>query len=155
MRKTFIKARCSQKCDFPVFYIYFHTLVRLASRLSEQCGLAGSCFGGHLFLSRIRTGVAAMGQDCNYQLGRQIVFSIKWLHWTFNTSVVHIVKQTSDRSTNIKTCLRCSCLFSICPWSCQFLHNVINLLFFPLFYLNVFAHRTAAGRMFCLSHHSQ
>ena len=54
------------------------TLVRLASELSEQCvkkqcGLAGSCFGGRmaldLRLSRVRTGVAAMGQDCNYQLG--------------------------------------------------------------------------------------
>ena len=56
------------------------TLVRLASGLSKQCvkkqcGLAGSCFGGlmglDLSLSRVRTGVAAMGQDCNYQLGRK------------------------------------------------------------------------------------
>jgi hypothetical protein len=54
-----------------------NTLVRLASRLSghcvkEQCGLAGLCFGGRtaldLRLSRVRTGVAAMRQDCNYQL---------------------------------------------------------------------------------------
>ena len=53
------------------------TLVRLASGLSEpcvkkQCGLAGSCFGGRmalvLRLSRVRRGVAAMGQGCNYQL---------------------------------------------------------------------------------------
>ncbi|CAB1311888.1 unnamed protein product [Coregonus sp. 'balchen'] len=33
---------------------------------------AGSCFGGRMALdrrlSRVRTGVAAMGQDCNYQL---------------------------------------------------------------------------------------
>ena len=47
------------------------TLVRLASGLTEQCfkkqsGLAGSRFGGcmalDLHLSRVRTGVAAMGQ---------------------------------------------------------------------------------------------
>ena len=57
------------------------TLVRLASGLSEQCvkkkcGLAGSCFGGSMALdrrlSRGLTGVAAMGQDCNYQLGRKM-----------------------------------------------------------------------------------
>ena len=48
------------------------TLVRVASGLSEQCfkkqcGLAGWCFGGHIALnrrlSRVRRGVAAMGQD--------------------------------------------------------------------------------------------
>ena len=53
------------------------TFVRLASGLSEhcvkkQCGLAELCFRGRmgldLRLSRVRTGVAAMGQDCNYQL---------------------------------------------------------------------------------------
>jgi dienelactone hydrolase len=52
------------------------TLVRLASGLSEQCvkkqcGLAGLCFGGCMvlnLLSRIRTGIATMGQDCHYQL---------------------------------------------------------------------------------------
>ena len=53
------------------------TLVRLASVLrekcvKEQCSLAGSCFGGrmalNLRLSGVRTGIAAMGQDCNYQL---------------------------------------------------------------------------------------
>jgi hypothetical protein len=53
------------------------TLVRLASRLSrqgvkKQSGLAGSCFRGDmalgLHLSQVRTGVATMGQDCNYQL---------------------------------------------------------------------------------------
>uniref|UniRef100_A0A4W5L5R7 FERM domain containing 4B n=1 Tax=Hucho hucho TaxID=62062 RepID=A0A4W5L5R7_9TELE len=40
--------------------------------VKKQCGLAGLCFGGcmalNLRLSRVRTGVAAMGQDCNYQL---------------------------------------------------------------------------------------
>ena len=54
-----------------------NTLVQLASGLSKQCGkkqwvLAGSSFGGcmavDLCLSRVRTGVATMGQDCNYQL---------------------------------------------------------------------------------------
>ena len=53
------------------------TLVRLASELSgqcvkKQCVLAGSCFRGRMALnlrfSRVRMGVAAMGQDCNYQL---------------------------------------------------------------------------------------
>jgi hypothetical protein len=52
------------------------TLVRLASGLSEQCvkkqcDLAGLCFGGRmaldLRLSQVHTGVAAMGQDCNFQ----------------------------------------------------------------------------------------
>ena len=56
------------------------TLVRLASGVSEQCvkkqcGLAGSCFGVRvaldLCLSQVRTGVAEMGQYCNYQLGRK------------------------------------------------------------------------------------
>ena len=51
------------------------TLVQLASGLDghcvkKQCGLVGLCFGGHmaldLRLSRVRTGVAAMRQDCNY-----------------------------------------------------------------------------------------
>ena len=60
-----------------LYGVFSHTLVRLASGLSEQCvkkqsGLAGSCFGGHmaldLRLSQVRTGVSAMGQDCNYQL---------------------------------------------------------------------------------------
>ena len=46
-------------------------------RLSEhcvkkQCGLGGLCFGGRLALDlhlfRVRMGVAAMRQDCNYQL---------------------------------------------------------------------------------------
>jgi hypothetical protein len=40
--------------------------------VKKQCGLAGSCFRGRmgldLHLSRVSTGVAAMGQDCNYQL---------------------------------------------------------------------------------------
>jgi hypothetical protein len=49
------------------------TLVWLASLLSEQCvkkqcSLAGLCFGGcmalNLHISRVSTGVAAMGQDC-------------------------------------------------------------------------------------------
>ena len=53
------------------------TLVWLAFGLSrhcvkKQCGLVGSCFRGRmaldLRLSRVRTGVAAMRQDCNYQL---------------------------------------------------------------------------------------
>ena len=53
------------------------TLVRLASELSgycvkKQCSLTGSCFGGcmilELCLSRVCTGVAAMGKDYNYQL---------------------------------------------------------------------------------------
>jgi hypothetical protein len=53
------------------------TLVRLASGLSEQrvrkqCSLAWPCLGGRmaleLCLSRVRTGVTATGQDCNYQL---------------------------------------------------------------------------------------
>ena len=52
------------------------TLVRLVSGLSKQfvkkqCGLAGSCFGGRMALKlclfRVRKGVTAMGQDCNYQ----------------------------------------------------------------------------------------
>ena len=60
-----------------LYAVSSYTLVRLASELSEQCvnkqcGLAGSCFGGRmaldLQLSQVRTGVAAMGQDCNYQL---------------------------------------------------------------------------------------
>ena len=37
-----------------------------------QCGLIELCFGGRtaldLCLSRVRTGVVAMRQDCNYQL---------------------------------------------------------------------------------------
>uniref|UniRef100_A0A8C7FH31 Organic solute carrier partner 1 n=1 Tax=Oncorhynchus kisutch TaxID=8019 RepID=A0A8C7FH31_ONCKI len=50
----------------------------IASRLSEQCvkkqcGLVSCYFGGRmaldLRLSQFRIGVAAMGQDCNYQLG--------------------------------------------------------------------------------------
>jgi hypothetical protein len=40
--------------------------------VKKQCGLKGLCFRGHtapdLRLSRVRTGVAAMGQDCNNQL---------------------------------------------------------------------------------------
>jgi hypothetical protein len=40
--------------------------------VKKQCGLAGFCFRVRmaldLHLSRICTGVAAMGQDCNYQL---------------------------------------------------------------------------------------
>ena len=67
------------RADFgrQLYSVSSDTLVRLASRLSEQCvkkqcGLAGSCFGGRmaldLRLSRIRTGDAAMGQNCNYQL---------------------------------------------------------------------------------------
>jgi hypothetical protein len=53
------------------------TLVRMASWLSKQCvkkqrGLAGLYFGGcmalDLRLSRVSTGVPAIGQDCNYQL---------------------------------------------------------------------------------------
>ena len=40
--------------------------------VEKQCGLVGSCFGGcmalGICLSRVPTGVAAMGQDCNYQL---------------------------------------------------------------------------------------
>ena len=60
-----------------VYRCSYDTLVRLASGLSEhcvkkQCGLAGSCVGGSaaldLWLSRVRTGVAAMGQDRNYHL---------------------------------------------------------------------------------------
>ena len=52
------------------------TLVQLASGLREQCvkkqcDLAGSCFRRHIALdirlSRVLTGVAAIGQDCNYQ----------------------------------------------------------------------------------------
>jgi hypothetical protein len=62
------------------------TLVRLASGLSgqcvkKQCGLAGSCFRGRmaldLHLSRVRTGVAAMGQDCNYQIGYHKIVEVK------------------------------------------------------------------------------
>ena len=68
--------------------------MRLASRIIEQrvkkqCGLAGLCFRGRmaldLRLSRVRTDVAAMGQDCNYQLGRKrgnlkkiIITLLKW-----------------------------------------------------------------------------
>jgi hypothetical protein len=53
------------------------TLVRLASGLSEkcikkQCGLAVLRFGGemalYLHLSQVSRGIAAMNQDCNYQL---------------------------------------------------------------------------------------
>ena len=48
------------------------TLVRLASVLSEQRVKKRCCFVGRvaldLRLSRVCTGVAAMGQDCNYQL---------------------------------------------------------------------------------------
>ena len=39
--------------------------------VKKHCGLAGLYFGGRtaftLCLSQVRTGVAAMGQDCNYQ----------------------------------------------------------------------------------------
>ena len=61
-----------------LYCVPFDTLVRLASGLSEQCvkkqcGLAGSCFREHvalnLCLSLALRGVAAMGQDCNYQMG--------------------------------------------------------------------------------------
>ena len=60
-----------------LYSVFSIQLVRLASGLSvqcvkRQCGLAGSCFRGRtaldLRLSRVRTGVAAMGEDCNYQL---------------------------------------------------------------------------------------
>jgi hypothetical protein len=60
-----------------VYGVSSDTLVRLTSGLSEhcvkkQCGLADLCFGRctalDLCLSRVRTGVAVMGQDCNYQL---------------------------------------------------------------------------------------
>jgi hypothetical protein len=60
-----------------VYSVSSDTLVQLASGLSGHCvkklyGLVGSCFGGRtaleLRLSWIRTGVIAMGQDCNYQL---------------------------------------------------------------------------------------
>ena len=50
------------------------TLLRLASLLSghcvkKQCGMVGLCFGGRIALElRLRMGVAAMKQDCNYQL---------------------------------------------------------------------------------------
>ena len=53
------------------------TLAWLASGLSghcvkKQCGLVGMCFGERtaldLHLSRVRTGVAAMRQNCNCQL---------------------------------------------------------------------------------------
>jgi hypothetical protein len=52
-------------------------MVRLASGscgycVKKQCGLVGSGFRGRtgfdLHLSRVRTGVAVMRQDCNYQL---------------------------------------------------------------------------------------
>jgi hypothetical protein len=56
------------------------TLVQLPSGLTEQCVkkqcvLAGSCFEGQmaldLRLSQVCRGVAVMGQDCDYQLGRK------------------------------------------------------------------------------------
>ena len=53
------------------------TLVQLASGLSEQCVSRISALD--LRLSRVHWGVAAMGQDCNYQLGRK-KFKIKSLH---------------------------------------------------------------------------
>jgi hypothetical protein len=55
-----------------VYGVSSDTFVRLASGLSRhcvkrQCGLAELCFGGRtaldLHLSRVRKGVAAMGQD--------------------------------------------------------------------------------------------
>ena len=60
-------------------YTAFPPTYWLASGLSghcvkKQCGLAGLCFGGRmaldLLLSRVRKGVALMGQDCNYQLDK-------------------------------------------------------------------------------------
>jgi dienelactone hydrolase len=58
-----------------VYSVSSDTLVRLASGLAghcvkKQCGLVGLCLGGRtaldIHLSRVRTGVAAMRQDCNY-----------------------------------------------------------------------------------------
>jgi hypothetical protein len=60
-----------------LYSVSSNTLARLDSALSEQCvkkqcGLASLCFRGRIAfnfrLSLVRTGVAAMGQDCNYQL---------------------------------------------------------------------------------------
>ena len=60
-----------------VYLVSSGTLAWLASGLSghcvkKQCVLAGLCFEGRtaldLRLSLVCTGVAAMGQDCNYQL---------------------------------------------------------------------------------------
>ena len=75
-------------CSHQLYGVSSDTLVRLASGLSEQCvkkhcGLAVLCFRGRMVLdlrlSRVHTGVAEMGQDCNYQLdttklGRKYIY---------------------------------------------------------------------------------
>jgi 3-phenylpropionate/cinnamic acid dioxygenase small subunit len=72
--------------DRQVYGVFSDTLVRLASGLSghcdkKQCGLAGLCFGGgtalDLRLYRVRTGVAGMVPDCNYQFGEEKNIQIK------------------------------------------------------------------------------
>ena len=81
-----VPSRSSDSCGGPgaciltrlqLYGVSSDTLVWLASGLSKQCvkkqcSLAGSCFRGRmaldLSLSRVHTGVAAMEQDCNYQL---------------------------------------------------------------------------------------
>ena len=66
------QAGCLQ-ADFSrqLYAVSSDTLVRLASGLSEQC-VKKQCWQGRASedacLSRVRTGVAVMGQDCNYQL---------------------------------------------------------------------------------------
>ena len=79
-----------------------NTLLRLASGLSEQCRLAGPCFGKcmalDLHLSRVRTGVAVMEQDCNYQLGITKYTVPVWTHLLiqgtfFICTIFYIVEQ--------------------------------------------------------------
>jgi hypothetical protein len=80
INSLWLTGRMHSDCGQQLYSVYSDTLVRLDSGLSEQCvkkqcGLAGSCLGGcmalDLRLSPVRMGVAAMAQDCNYQLGRK------------------------------------------------------------------------------------
>ena len=73
------------------------TLVLLASRLmravcQKAVRLEASCFKGRmaldLRLSRVHTGVAAMGQDCNYQLD----ITKKGLKYSKNNNIAFLVQ---------------------------------------------------------------
>ena len=75
--------------------------MRLASGLSrrcveKQCGVAGLCFGGRtaldLRLSRVCTGVAAMGQDCNYHLDTTELGRKKTIIESSIDSISHLIR---------------------------------------------------------------
>jgi hypothetical protein len=80
-RDILVPSRTSDSCGGPGA-VHTDTVVRCTvfppthwfsgHCVKKQCGLVGLCFGGHTALdfrvSRVRTGVAAMRQDCNYQL---------------------------------------------------------------------------------------